>query len=226
MAPSYFYLKNSTGPEVGVVPQTRVALGEIDLNEVHNKKLYEPTDTSLNLNYIQLADKARLTDFVSTGILGRDGFMISDKAWQVLKKHNLCVHQVIPAVLELRNKKHENYQWLHFAEDNSKGIVFSESVLMTFKNTPIEIPGWNYDYQKVDAKDHEEFFRFSQQKSSLRLFTAERLTFQKELADRDMIILRGFERPAIVSDRLKDAIENGKVTGMEFKAVPFAVQFV
>jgi hypothetical protein len=225
MASTYFFLKNSSGLEVGTVPQDTVPSGGIDLNAVHNKKLFEPTDTTLNLNYIPLAAKAKLTDFVCSGMLGRDGFLISDKAWKVLQKHTLCVHQIIPAVLEFKNKKYDNYQWLHFAEDNTREMIFEESVLMTFSYINVDIPGWDYDYQKFIVKDHDELLRFYSQKSGVRSVTAEKVTLHKKLAERDMLILRGFVHLAIVTERLKEALEESKLNGMEFKAVPFAVQF-
>jgi hypothetical protein len=212
---------------VGVVPQGRFALGDIDLNAVHNMALYEPTDTSINLDYIQMSGKARVTDFVQTGVLSLSGFTISSKALQLLQKYNLCAHQTIPVVLEYRKKKYDNYQWFQFAEDNTKDIVFPESVLMTFRNIPVEIPGWDYDYRNVDVNNYDEFFKFyKEQKDALSFFTAKKLTLQKKLSDRDMIILRGFQRLAMITGRLKKAIEESKVSGMEFKAVPFEVKFV
>jgi hypothetical protein len=225
MTSNYFFLINSTGPEVGTVPQDKVALGQIDLNAVHNKKLFEPTDPTLELNYIQLADKAKLTDFICSGILGRDGFLISDKACEILQKHALCAYQIIPAVLEFKNKKLHNYQWLHFAEDNTREMIFEESVLMTFKYINIDIPGWDYDYQRFTVSNHDELLKFYAQKSGVRSVTAEKVTLKKKLAERDMLVLRGFVHLVIVTQRLKEALEKNKLNGMEFKAVPFAVQF-
>jgi hypothetical protein len=220
----YYFLKNGTGPEVGCVPQTDGVGGTVSLKEVATIRWFKET-APVSLDYIRLHNRAKVTDFISSALFPSAGFLISRRTEEILMRHNIGHHQFLPAVVVKKDKRYDHYCYFHFVEDNTKQIVFEKCVLSTFRPLPYHIEGWNYEYERVSISNHDEYAEHWKNMIP-RNFTTENLVLAKQLMNRDLITISGFERPVIISENLKEDLKLAGITGYELSDVPFSVEFL
>ncbi len=90
---SYFILTNSTGKDIGKeYPQTDGMGGFYqfgDSNSISNLPNLKIPDFIPNLDYFNIHKNSKLTDFISTGLITAMGFIVSEKAKNILEQFNL-----------------------------------------------------------------------------------------------------------------------------------------
>lgn len=170
-------------------------------------------DYTPDLDGIMLAGTAKKTDFVSSSF--GLGFIMSEKAKEIMEQYNLCPHRFYPLGLYIRKVKH-NYCLLRIIDDYFDFVDYKES---TFTEYDIS-RGRRYGSIMVNSK--EDLLRKREklkEKENNIMYTiwGDRIVmnenFDKKL---DLFKIRWIDSSTYISERLMmDIISNG-LTGWEF----------
>ena len=159
----------------------------------------EPID--FELEYVEAYKSAKMTDFfMFTPALYRVYFLVSEKIIEIFSKHRLPLHTFIPAYVYHKEIKYKYWAFYvpQFHDENfisfdrsvfNKGSLLNKE-LVTFANIT--------DYKKSGYILNERLVFNSKIDSSLDLFSSSLLCHRY-----------------LVSEELKEALENGGVTGVE-----------
>lgn len=225
----YYVLKNSTGDDIGKeYPQTDGMCAEYrsslpnSISFLPNLELpnFEP-----NLDYFILDKKANLTDFISTGLINATGFIMNDKAKTIFEKFNLMPHKFFPARILNKNKFVSNYYWLHLCLDYSNLIDYRKSQFILKKMPPWNIPNWDYQIEPIKVDSKEGLTAIWKQNNSKQIYPVVLYLndkFEKKLS---LFAFKHFGDSVIISEYLKTALEENKVTGIEMLEVSYPVHF-
>jgi len=205
----YYSVEHTVSKETGnVFPQISF-INQEDAFEIVD---YEFTD--IPRLKAQLEHKAKITDVLSQASIGGHGLLICEKLKTIFEKFNIMQHKYYP--VEVQTKKGSlPYYWLQ-VNDRSllHKINYKKSVFYwtetTFKQGIIELNSYA-DYVKK-KKEHEN--------DCLWGIDIEEIVLTKNF-DRDLDVfcfspldgVRGF----FISERLKNAIDENKITGIEIK---------
>lgn len=171
----------------------------------------------LNIDFLEISPKAKLTDFLSvTGLLR--GFVVSDNVKNILEKHNLpncefynvVVHQ---PVKETKSIMKYNYWWFYF-------------------NLETGIKNVDFDKSEFDYKQHSFFLGQSIQLTKVRSFQDyEKITFDSGLSLKanKLVLKSSFDKELdvwgtrflslknYISSRILKEFASKKITGYETK---------
>src|ERR1700722_5929789 len=167
-------------------------------------------DFTPDLDYFFVHSKAKLTDLLSvTPVDG--GFLISAPFKMLLEKFNLTGHRFYAAKVLYKKEFHEFY-WLHIISNLTSFVDYPKSTFFVYHNYT-----HNLGYVNIKSKDD-----FDIKKAQIKKDNPDKtITIWAEtifLNDRfnhslDLFAIGSFDRNYYVSDRVKTAIENGKITG-------------
>ena len=172
-----------------------------------NNKVF-PTDETEFL--FELDEHAILTDFISQAIIPARGFLISNKAKQVLSQFNLLEHKFYPATI-ISKKNQISYFWLHLIDSKYGLINFTRSIFYEGF-----APGWKQ--KDFHIKDTEDFLMLYEQ--DIRpVIWAEKLYFLDSFTDKkpDMFVFSLLHNNAFVSYSVITAFQKAGITGYQAK---------
>jgi len=175
--------------------------------------------SSVSLDYLLLDEKAKLTDFLFTYIFGGGSFLISKNVVEILQLSNLIKHRYFPISLKQHNHYvfQKEYYWFYFYSDLSKHINFSKS---TFK-----IAEWVtkiIDIRKfVSLQSIHEFEKKG--KPRHRVFIDRLFIDSKYCTEYDLFVVGGINFDCIITEQLKNKLEEKKITGYEVKEIDWLV---
>ena len=201
--------------EVGNFPQ--ISTQDVSFNRDSHRTLskikYSPIETP-NLNPFLLRRGSRLTDLISTGFLNKNFcILISNEMLDVLQNYLIVEFQIIPVelidndggmyeyvILKLNSHvaDHINFNVSNFYLHKSKSVVFEiskgNSELIQHLNR--EVPSSKFNGLRFNEIVFNEGF-------SLDLFS-----------------IFNVSQGIIVSERLKNSLEESRFTGIEFEVLP------
>ncbi|GAA0876011.1 hypothetical protein GCM10009118_24210 [Wandonia haliotis] len=158
----------------------------------------------------ELHKKAKLTNCLSQGAIASGGLLIDDKTKDLLADFILIKHKFYPT--EIIGKKNEiikNYYWLQIEEDLTGEIDYEKSIFYETNGVSnigeIKIDSYQW-YQKQKA---EKGWKFG---LNAKLIV---LKSDSKLINYDLFRLFPFEYKLIMSERLKSAIVENKLTGFD-----------
>lgn len=146
---------------------------------------------------------------------------ISKELKDLLKSFNLGEHKFYPAFVFFKNAKHRYYV-LQILRNYYQSFIDYENT--EFNNLDSDRDIEDRIYQKKQFKSIQEVFNYASENwgSSIN-WNYERLVMKKEFREVDFITI--YNLGDLVSDRVKTAIENSGLKGMEFKELPIPIEF-
>lgn len=159
----------------------------------------------------ELHKRAKLTNCLSQGAISSGGLLIDEKVKSVFDSFHIMKHQYYPA--EIIGKKGEiiNYYWLQLEENLTSEIDFDASIfyelILATKGDKVKISSLT-DYEEKKVENGWEWRA-----------KAEQIMLQKDtkLKGYDLFRLFPFDNTLCISKRLKEAIEQHKLTGFEIE---------
>ncbi|MFT3678677.1 MAG: hypothetical protein QM791_00305 [Ferruginibacter sp.] len=141
MVSKLFAIKTSTdNSKIGkVFPQTDGMGNNYNLrkpNSVWEIKNYSQLDFLPDLDYFKISNSAKMTDFISTGLISACGFLISEKAKNIFNQYQISSHVYYKARVKHKMTFYENYFWLHFTENDDSIVDFSKSKFVLTEPLP------------------------------------------------------------------------------------------
>lgn len=188
MDSNLFVIKNSTdNSKIGkAYPQVDGMGNDYNFkkpNSVNKIANYRQLDFLPDLDFFKISNSAKLTDFISTGLIYASGFLVSEKVKQIFDQYVISKHTYYPARLKYKMHFYENYFWLHFIENDNEIIEFANSsfvlthplpffredeILLTFESQKEALSSWekNNDERLFPRKltignNSQDLFSFS-----------------------------------------------------------------
>ena len=200
-------------PETGpVFPQIKAMRPGYDFNKpnsIHNLTFKGLPDFQPDLDYFILDQKAKLTDLLSN-MISPFGFLISEKMKKVFEQFKLPEHGFYPATVAAGNIKLDKYFWflpncnLSDQVDYPKTTFYSKD---TFNNV-----------EKLVINNLEDVFEIRSKIGYTKKIVSEKIYFKSGFKlDYDLIMIGGFDFNIYLSEGLKSALINEKITGIKLK---------
>lgn len=204
----YYHLNTRTDKEVGgIFPQANC----LTLGHAHSIKFSKFAEIALNLKF-ELAKRSKVTDIISQSAISADGFIISERVKNILQEFNIIQHKYYEVIIQDALKRiPENYYWLHTVPKKEflNWIDYAKSKFYrtkyTFRNEDIEISSVN-DYYNFYKNNDRLIWGIEADEIKLNE------NFDKSL---DMFIFPDFSFRMTISQKLKDAFIQEKISGIE-----------
>ncbi len=124
---NYYYLRNSLKDAGSAPMQIKDMSNGYDFGAANSlRKLTFFTKPAFipNLQYFVLAHKAKVTDFIQKSFISAYGFLISQKAKNIMVNFNLPQHIYFVAGVMYHKKMLGDYYWLHLLEEDTHLLPF------------------------------------------------------------------------------------------------------
>ncbi len=213
----YYIFKPAAGtPETGqVFPQVQKMKPGYNYkahNSVHalSREYQKLPDYEPDLDYFIVHARANLTDLLSVTVT-YGGFLISEKLKSIFEQFNLPTHKFYSAKLKHR-KQFYNYYWMHIICNLTDVVDYPRSTFFVYHN-------FSKNLGYVDVSSNEELIQKEQKLKSdnpgkLVPIWAEKIaltpSFDRSL---DLFEIGTFNSDCYISESLKQAIINEKITG-------------
>jgi hypothetical protein len=226
---NYYYLRNSL-KDIGSAPMQIKSMSDgYDFGAANSlRKLTFFTKPAFipNLQYFVLAHKAKVTDFIHD-IISAYGFLISQKAKNIMVNFNLPQQIYFVAGVMYHKKMLGDYYWLHLLEEDTHLIDLAES------NFCVQKGGW-YDDEWYEDKVEPAYFKSMEEVvlkrkeivGSGRYIRPYKLSVKANSLNRDMYIFTFMRSQYIISENLKNALESEKITGIEILPLDFEFKVI
>jgi hypothetical protein len=209
----YYKIESSTGKDVGnVFPQ----IGFINQQDAF--KLEFDEFISIPTLIARLERKAKITDVLSeVSIFGR-GILVNEKVKSIIDNFDIGIHKYYDVILNTK-KENISYYWLHLmSTDTSKMINYKKSVF--YWGNPLRKGILNLDsYEDYLNKEEENKDNVSW------MVSIDEIVLLKECnVNLDLFCFREFVTPKelFISERLKNALIENKITGIEITEAPIS----
>lgn len=224
----YFTLENSINEKImGNIPQTKEYIHHCDIWNDPNfieKFYYRKIENKPILSNLILYSKANITDFIDakSGIgFSNSSIVISNKFKSILEKFNCYELQFFQTYIVHKNKENHNYWQTHFGKLAYDYVDYEKSTFVIK-----EIINNEAYYTFLDIKNKEDFFKLKEEIVYPKwLYIKDiRYTENMDLDYFDIGNLMNGGNHGIVSERLKKAIEEEGITGIEFRPIELSLQ--
>jgi len=206
----YYNITNSTGKETG---RTYPQLHCLTQPYAHSMNAWQFPSFTPKLIF-ELEKTAQLTDVLSSAAVSSgNGFLVNSKVKDIFSDFNLMTHKYYDAnIVVPKTGETLNYYWLHLCQPElSMQLDYKKSVFYetewTFRKDIINIASYKH-YEELKAKDKRAIFGVDLDE----IFVTEK--FNKDL---DIFTFIPFTGQKFISSKLKDALENNKVTGLAYE---------
>jgi hypothetical protein len=172
-----------------------------------------------------LYSASKLTDLIKVSSVGFSfgSMVISSKFKQILDNFNCFGVQFFPTYLTHKDKEINDYWQTHIFD-----IPYD---YIDFKNTDILLKDRDKNRKLIQQnlermENKDEFLRLVENIKYPKMIYLTNLTFNENM-NHDYFFLRYFENNGslgIVSERLKEELENADCTGIEFRPIEFSLQ--
>lgn len=204
----YFTIKNELNDEIvgKAYPQVE-CLSIFQAHLINPWRLFDPKP---KLKF-QLKKKAFQTNALLTRAISSKGFLIDRTTLDIFLEFNLMQHQVFEAPVECNGRVLE-YYWLHLSEpDLTKQLDYTLSTFYrteyTFREEPIILKNYN-QYEILKKSDKNASFGVEVDQIAFSE------NFNKSL---DLFTFIPFTRRIYISENLKKALEERKITGFKIE---------
>lgn len=210
---------------VGKFPQAKEIIHNCDVWDEPrfiDRMFYQKIEGVPILSNAVLFPKAKLTDIINSG--GGIGFsgsiLISDKLKKVFEKFNLFGLQFFPTFIIQNNTKIEGYWQTHISEQAFSLLDFKK-IKFVFKKRIDE----KVVYEDIDFINSLQDFLKCKEASEwpVELYFLDLILKEEEF---DYVFLPHYINGTghgIVSERLKNELENNEITGIEFRPIEFSI---
>lgn len=206
----YYKIENQIDTEevgLNISSQTDGLVGQNTFNSKNSYSIFShhnlpdefnPTET------IKLANSAKQTDFISTGLISGNGFIVSAKLKNILEQFKIVDHKFYEIPIEHRQKKVEGYYWLHMFNPEQDYVDFDNSIFQVRKFSKV---------LKDDLKFNsiEEYWEERKNYKSGQLFRLKELKLKENNYDILYVGVGGTMK--LVSEELVNKLIDMKITG-------------
>lgn len=208
----YYKIENQIDTEeVGrnISSQTDGLVGEITFSSNHSYSIFShhnlpeqfvPTET------IKLANSAKQTDFISTGLISGFGFVVSEKLKNILEQFKLVQHKFYPIPLVHKQRKLEDYYWLHMYQPKQEYVDFDNSTFQVRKFSQVI-------KDELKFKSIDEYWEERKNYKPGQLFRIKQLKIKENDYDFLYIGVGGIMK--LISEELRDKLIEMKITGFK-----------
>lgn len=218
---NYYILSNSTDEKVvGDIPQVKMG-HDYDFdkyNSVRNISRYNFPEFDPDLNFFVMTPKAKPTDVITvSGLISAKGFLINEKAKNILDKHKLVSHKYYVTKVYYKNQSFP-YYWWHVVSDLTHCIDYNQTTFMIKRLFKVEVDNLTIDTgEDLKKKKHEIGTLKNMVPNTLVLNNA----FDKTL---DLFIIGGFNDEIFISEKMKLELEQQKISGVEIITPQFPIK--
>ena len=171
--------------------------------------------SSPNIQKFELEKNAQLTDSLYCfGLSSYNNFLLSPKFKNLLNRYHLMGHQFIKSIVYGRKNTTYNYYFFHTSDmhlpelvDYQKSTFYSTEWLNNNTRKPITLQNFE-EYKYLMSLDKEAKMGYHLEQIALSE------SFDPEL---DLFNLFPLDFDCYISERLKNAIEEENITGVEFE---------
>ena len=211
---------------MGKLPQIKEFIHNCNIESDPNsidKFIFEKIKINPILSNVVLESKSKRTDFINT--YGNVGFsfgnLISDKFKLILERFNCYGFQFFETYIIQDNQKFANY-WQTNVFDFPYQYVDFEKTRFLFKDRDADK---NIISKVINFKDVEEFKAFANQVRYPKWIFFKDIVFNQDI-NLDFFALRYTEgaQKGIISERLKNELEENGITGIEFRPIEISYQ--
>ena len=208
----YYKIENKIDTdEVGrnISSQTDGLVGKITFNINHSYRIFShhnlpeqfiPNET------IKLANSAKQTDFISTGLISGYGFIISERVKNVLEQFKLVQHKFYRIPLVHKQKKLDGYYWLHMHQPQQEYVDFDNSTFQVRKFSQVI-------KDELKLKSIDEYWEERKNYKRGQLFRIKQLKIKDNNYDFLYIGVGGVMK--LISEELRDKLIEMKITGFK-----------
>jgi len=177
-----------------------------------------PVEDRIDFGVLRLYKSSKVSDTISAANLSSDGFYLSEFAKEIFSQFNLGEHKYFPVTF-LHEGIYYNYFWLQLKTDFNPYINFDRSIFYE------EIGILDGSKTEIKVSTLEELMRmkdrvFKEWSDKKREYTSIRYKYIELNKDIPAVDIFGFSRLGIdlfITQGLKDAILQGKLTGFDIK---------
>lgn len=185
-------------------------------NSVHALSKYHSSfpEHTPNLDYFIIHNKAKPTDLLSVAVI-YGGFLISTKLKKLLEKFNLPIHKFYNARVLYKNEYYE-YYWMHVICNLTDIVDYSASSFFVYHN-------YSHNLGYIDLLSYEDL---TKKKVKIKAdnpgktitIWAEKIVLANSFNEKlDLFQVGSFDSDTYISEELKKAIENEKITGVHIE---------
>ena len=215
MIPKLFVISNSNDiakigkafPQVDGMGNTYNLNKKNSLSDITN---YKYIDFVPDLDYFKISNSAKLTDFISTGLISAPGFLVSERVKQILDHYVITQHVYYPARVKFKMDFYENYYWLHFTKTDDELIKFvNSSFILTHP-----LPFFRKEQTDLTFADLKEAILCNQKNNTQRLFPKE---FCLRNNKQDFYSFSFLSNNHYLSDTMVKHLTNENITGFDIR---------
>ena len=173
-----------------------------------------------------LSEEGKLTDYTFDSSLGRYLF-ISKRFLEVIRQFKLDEHQIFDSPIQANGMMHP-YFILYLVHERREFVLWEKSVFykrpkaIDWKQAAIDkkMPEDN-EFEPVSGLTFDEFVKLD----NSRLIGRKEVLLDRIVLEYDLLRITWPAHQIIVSQRLKDAIQQAGLTGMDFKPADWIAGF-
>jgi len=174
-----------------------------------------PPDNILPFDYLELNKDAKLTDLMSSSLRG-NGFLISQKLKTILEEANIKDYKFYDVKLFDEEKEIKGYCYFHSASCLRNYINYEKSKFYIGDILRNYIRDLGFIPTKFDdLEKHQKDLPYAQEVVCVKQFYLSN-SFPFNL---DLFLIRAYNYDFFISKRLKEKIEENKITGVLIKSI-------
>lgn len=184
----------------------------LTLDEAHNISFDGFTTPEPNLAF-KLGSRAKLTDVLSQAAISAHGLLISRSFKKLLSSFSIMEHKFYPVTIEIGKEK-ELYFWMHLVDGTFKNkIDYSASTFYWTKST--------FRKGSIRLSSYGDYVQRKKENGLLWGVEIDKIVLGSEINKTlDLIGSLPFDMGIYVSEKLKTAIIDNGITGVEIKEAP------
>ena len=171
---------------------------------------FGPCKNKFKLSF-NLVKGTKLTDVLSTVSISASGFIISERFRKILENYKLEQYELIPAEIINRDQTY-NYYFLHFYGLDMVHYLDYQQTIFRIIRRFTDLGTKKFDY----FDSYMTFLKEFDEECSL-IVHLDNLVLKEEFNDFDMFSFPNFGHDIFISERMKQCIEEYRITGLSIK---------
>lgn len=211
---NYYILKEATDSKIigPTFPQCQEFLKEYNNNyENNNSFFYFAHFKGLEIDFLPdstsffLKEKVKLTDLMSCYLGPGNDKLVSNSLYHIITHFNSSPLQVFDCILNKKNERFSNYNWLHFIYDLEKLVDFRQSVF--------HHPDSILKKRSKDIRNYNDYMEFDRELDTFGLLSAKKTVVN--CSPLDFFTVGHLNQKCYVSENLKNDLKY--MSGIEFE---------
>lgn len=194
----------------------QVILNDKVPQELLPKNLYKPySKQTMDCLLLDLDKGKKITDILKVGTLNLDGFPVITKVFNILKKHNQLEIQFVDII----NDDLNDFKFMFFNSDLTNQLDYNKCDFFLVEDILGDITELDIKIKPNRDAVIEAYRNFCVENIFIKLLPRNGYHFLNKfnIKEFDMFRIGYFDKSFYVSEKLKNELENNKITGVEFE---------